>query len=103
MQGEELQEYFKYLSSIHVPFKGGLTQKRRVQDIAYFNNGFIGMASPEEQPAETLQLLEKFAYVFNLTFTRFNDLKLAEAHAIQAEEDLIKLQTEKKRAEDALT
>ena len=48
------------------------------------------------------QLLESFAAVFNLTFTRFNDLKIAEAHAIQAEEDLVKLKTEKKRAEDAL-
>ena len=103
MKGKELQEYFQHLSSIHVPFKGGLTQKRRLQYIAYFNKGFIGMASPDEQPEETMHLLERFAAVFNLTFTRFNDLKIAEAHAIQAEEDLIKLQTEKKRAEDALT
>jgi signal transduction histidine kinase len=102
MKGKELQEYFQHLSSIHVPFKGGLTQKRRLQYIAYFNKGFIGMASPDEQPDETMHLLERFAAVFNLTFTRFNDLKVAEAHAIQAEEDLIKLQTEKKRAEDAL-
>jgi signal transduction histidine kinase len=102
MRGEELQEYFKYLSGINVPFKGGLTQKRRVQDVAYFSKGFIGMASPDEQPEETILLLERFAAVFNLTYTRFNDLKVAEAHAVQAEEDLIKLQTEKKRAEDAL-
>ena len=51
MKGEELQEYFKHLSSIHVPFKGGLAQKRRLQYIAYFSKGFIGMASPDEQPA----------------------------------------------------
>src|SRR5258708_14414938 len=102
MKGKELKEYFQHLSSIHVPFKGGLTQKRRLQYIAYFNKGFIGMASPDEQPDETMHLLERFAAVFNLTFTRFNDLKIAEAHAIQAEEDLIKLQTEKRRAEDAL-
>jgi signal transduction histidine kinase len=61
------------------------------------------MASPDGQGNETIQLLERFAAVFNLTFTRFNDLKIAEAHALQAEEDLIKLQAEKKRAEDALT
>ena len=103
MYGKELEEYFEHLNKLNVPFKGGLTQKRRVQYIAYFSKGFIGMASPDEQPEETVQLLERFAGVFNLTFTRFNDLKIAEAHAIQAEEDLIKLQTEKKRAEDALT
>ena len=89
MHGEELQNYFKHLGSLGVPFKGGLSQQRRVQYIAYFSKGFIGMASPDEQPAETLQLLERFAAVFNLTFTRFNDLKIAEAHAEQAELDLI--------------
>ncbi|MGG9962196.1 sensor histidine kinase [Ferruginibacter sp. SUN106] len=104
MQGKELEDYFDYLNNVmHIPFKGGLTQKRRVQSVAYFSKGFIGMASPDGQGDETIQLLERFAAVFNLTFTRFNDLKIAEAHAVQAEEDLVKLQTEKKRAEDALT
>ena len=91
MHGKELEEYFKHLSSLNVPFKGGLSQKRRLQYIAYFNKGFIGMASPDEQPEETMQLLERFAAVFNLTFTRFNDLKIAEAHALQAEQDLIEI------------
>ena len=103
MQGEELQNYFRHLTSLGVSFKGGLQQKRRVQDIAYFSKGFIGMASPEEQPAETLLLLERFAAVFNLTFTRFNDLKIAEAHARQAEQDLIAIKEARHKAEDALT
>jgi signal transduction histidine kinase len=103
MQGKELKEYFKHLSSLNVPFKGGLSQKRRLQYIAYFSKGFIGMASPDEQPAETMQLLERFAAVFNLTFTRFNDLKIAEAHASQAEQDLIEIKAARKKAEDTLT
>jgi signal transduction histidine kinase len=104
MHGKELKDYFDYLSNeLKVPFKLGLSQKRRVQLIAYFSQGFIGMASPEQQPEETTSLLERFAGVFNLTYTRFNDLKIAEMHAVQAEQDLVKLQTEKKRAEDALT
>ncbi len=103
MQGKELEEYFHYLGEeLHVPFKGGLSQKRRWQYIAYFSKGFIGMASPDKQPAETLQLLERFAYVFNLTFTRFNDLKVAEAHAIKAEQDLIEIKAARKKAEEAL-
>jgi len=103
MQGKELSDYFHYLADeLNVPFKQGLEQKRRIQTVAFFGKGFIGMASPDDQPEETTLLLERFAAVFNLTYTRFNDLKVAEAHAIQAEEDLIKLQTEKKRAEDAL-
>ncbi len=104
MQGKELSDYFKYLSEeLQVPFRLGLDQKRRVQSIAYFSKGFIGIASPEPQPEETKILLERFASVFNLTFTRFNDLKIAEQHAEQAKEDLVKLQVEKKRAEEALT
>lgn len=104
MQGEELQQYFHYLhDELHVPFKGGLEQKRRIQHIVYFSHGLIGMASPEEQPIETLQLMERFAAVFNLTFTRFNDLKIAEAHAAQAEQDLIAIKEAKQKAEEALT
>ena len=104
MHGKELTDYFHYLGEeLNVPFKLGLTQKRRVQYIAYFAKGLIGMASPDLQPEETVILLERFAAVFNLTFTRFNDLKLAEYQAEQAHQDLIKLQTEKKRAEEALT
>jgi signal transduction histidine kinase len=103
MKGEELQEYFRYLTSLNVPFKGGLSQTRRVQTIAYFSKGFLGIASPEEQPVETVTLLERFAAVFNLTFTRFNDLKLAEAQAQQAQLDLILLQEAKRKAEGALS
>ncbi|HUI64205.1 MAG TPA: ATP-binding protein, partial [Bacteroidota bacterium] len=103
MQGEELHEYFRQLSILNVPFKGGMSQTRRVQSIAYFSKGFIGIASPEEQPEATTRLLERFAAVFNLTITRFHDLLLAEAQAQQARLDLVQLQSEKKRAEEALS
>jgi len=104
MQGKELAEYFHYLGEeLHVPFKDGLSQKRRWQYIAYFSKGFIGMASPDEQPKETVDLLERFALVFNLTFTRFNDLKVAEAHALQAAQDLLQIKAARKNAEDALS
>ena len=89
IQGKELEEYFLHLSKLQVPFKGGLSQKRRIQSIAYFSKGFIGIASPDSQPEETTDLLERFAAVFNLTYTRFNDLQQAEAQniIIQAEND----------------
>jgi len=104
MRDDELTEYLHYLGEIlRVPFKGGLTQKRRVTYISFFSNGFIGMASPDDQPQETINLLDRFAYVFNLTFARFNDLKIAELHAIQAEQDLIEIKAARLRAEDALT
>ena len=89
MQGKELRNYFKHLTGLGVPFKGGLSQKRRLQYIAYFSQGFIGVASPDETRPETLQLLERFAAVFNLTYTRFGDLQQAEAQnkIIQAENE----------------
>ncbi len=37
MQGEELEEYFRHLSKLNVPFKDGLSQKRRIQYITYFS------------------------------------------------------------------
>lgn len=103
MKGKELQDYFQYLNTeMNIPFMFGLEQKRRVQTIAYFSGGLIGMASPEDQPLETIKLLERFAAVFNLTYTRFNDLNVAEAQSKKAKEDLIHLQIAKKSAEDAL-
>ena len=101
--GKNLQNYFHYLAvEMKITFKGGLLQKRRVQNIAYFSKGLIGMASPDEQPKETIFLLERFAAVFNLTYTRFNDLKISERNAIQAEQDLIAIKEAKQKAEEAL-
>ena len=85
IKGEELKEYIDYLTSLNIPFKDGKKQTRRIQYLAYFAKGFIGMASPDEQPRESMEILERFAYAFNLTFTRFNDLKVAEAQARQAQ------------------
>jgi len=85
LKGKSLQQYFAYLSSKNVPFKQGLEQKRRVQHIAYFSQGFIGMASLEPQTKETTDLLERFAAVFNLTYTRYHDLKVAEAQTREAQ------------------
>ncbi|MGB5395353.1 MAG: hypothetical protein WBN16_13970, partial [Lutimonas sp.] len=103
MQGKELEEYFNYLGNeLHVPFREGLLQKRRVQTMSFFSKGFIGMASPDEQAKESLEILERFAQAFNLTFTRFNDLKVAEASARQAEKDLIAIKEAKQKAEMAL-
>jgi hypothetical protein len=89
MRGNELEEYFNHLRKINVPFKDGLSQKRRIQNIAYFSKGFIGIASPDLLQNETIDVLKRFAAVFNLTYTRFNDLQQAEAQnkIIQAENE----------------
>ena len=70
-----------------------------LDNVGLYIENFSGISYSEEENAT----LMRFGKVFQQTYTRFNDLKLAEAHALQAEEDLVKLQTEKKRAEDALS
>ncbi len=102
MQGAELENYISYLQTLQIPLSHALTQERRIQSVAYFDKGFIGMASPDGQSEANIHLLERFAAVFNLTFTRFNDLKIAEAHALQAEQDLIAIKEAKQKAEAAL-
>jgi hypothetical protein len=85
MQGKELEDWLTYWNEeFHVQFKPGAALKRRVQNIAYFSKGFIAIASPDDQPETTINLLERFAAVFNLTYTRFNDLQQAEAQAREA-------------------
>lgn len=90
LQGKALEEHTHYLTKVlQVPYNGKTMPKRRVQTLAYFKQGFIGMSSPEPLPEETIRILERFTAVFNLTYTRFNDLKQAEAQhkIIQAEND----------------
>jgi signal transduction histidine kinase len=85
MQEKELEDWLTYWrEEFHVPFKPGAALKRRVQNIAYFSKGFVAIASPDDQPETTINLLERFAAVFNLTYTRFSDLQQAEAQAKEA-------------------
>ncbi|PKA83101.1 phospho-acceptor domain-containing protein [Ulvibacter sp. MAR_2010_11] len=85
MEGKELSSYLKYLNEeLHISVTKSNSQKKRYQSIGFFSKGFIGIAAPEEQPEETTKLLERFAAVFNLTYTRFNDLLIAEAQTREA-------------------
>ena len=102
MEGAELSSYLNYLKDIGISVSKAGSQNKRFQNVAFFSNGLIGIAAPDEQPQETIKLLERFAGVFNLTYTRFKDLKVAEAQSIKADEDLMNLKLAKKRAESAL-
>ena len=54
----------------------------RVSISASFNNfGCVILASIEPLSAEHFDILLRFAKVFDLSYTRFNDLKQAEAQA----------------------
>jgi signal transduction histidine kinase len=70
---------------------------------ASFNEfGCLMLTSLTPLNNEQMSILPRFSKVFELTYTRFNDLKIAEAQAEQAKLDLIQIQTEKKKAEDTL-
>ena len=56
-----------------------------------------------EPVPEAHDIFKRLGKVFEQTYTRFLDLQKAEAQAEQARKDLILIQTEKKRAEDALS
>ncbi len=78
MQGDDLNRWFKYLETLGLPINPGLYNKRRVNTFAFFSKGNLGITSNEPLPEESLQLLQRFADTFNLTYTRFQDLKDAE-------------------------
>jgi signal transduction histidine kinase len=73
-----------------------------VQTAGFFSKGMLVVTSPEPLAEEALYLLEKFAGVFELTYTRFSDLKIAEAHAQRAEKDLVEIKAARQKAEEAL-
>jgi hypothetical protein len=52
--------------------------------LAFFSKGALSFSTFEEATPETLKLLERFAGVFDLTYTRFLDLQKAEGQAREA-------------------
>jgi signal transduction histidine kinase len=109
LKGADLKEYYKALSVADFRLPESQSKVSGDEEIEqyYFNAlfpaGGLFAFSYAEFSKEAKTVMKRFAAVFNLTYTRFNDLKLAEYQAEQARLDLIRLQTEKKRAEDALT
>ncbi|HET9280235.1 MAG TPA: hypothetical protein VFN95_18705, partial [Flavitalea sp.] len=94
--GDELRKYNEYRNSIGGKFKFETKERDHwVVHIAFFSKGMLSFSSHERHPDETVELLERFAAVFDLTYTRFLDLKNAEA---QARESQIQLALERVRA-----
>ena len=85
LQGKELEEYFEFLKDAGLPVQREIFGKRRVQNVATFSKGILTIITPEPRPQETIQLLERFAAVFDGTYTRFLDLQKAEAQVREAQ------------------
>ncbi|MDQ3143246.1 MAG: hypothetical protein M3Q56_13465, partial [Bacteroidota bacterium] len=85
LSGKELKAWVKYRNAI-----SGVTDtninlhKRRVISFGFYSKGLISISTQEICTPETIQLLERFAGVFDSTYTRFLDLQKAEAQAREA-------------------
>jgi len=69
---------------------------------SFYHFGCLTTGTLEPLGEESFEILVRFAKVFDSTYTRFLDLQKAEAQAEQAKFDLIQIQTEKAKAEEAL-
>ncbi|HEX7844226.1 MAG TPA: hypothetical protein VF476_00415, partial [Chitinophagaceae bacterium] len=95
LQGKELEEYYQFLKNYGVPVNHDAFTTRRVEHFAAFSKGMLCIITSEPRPPEAIELYERFASVFDLTYTRFLDLQKAEA---QAKEAQIQLALERVRA-----
>jgi signal transduction histidine kinase len=83
LSGKALADFMKYRASM-----GGAAvkpnEKRRVINVAFFSKGILNVQYMESRSEESLLLLERFAKVFEQTYTRVLDLQKAEAQAREA-------------------
>ena len=84
LTGKELFDFANFRESM-----GGAAynpeEKKRVINVAFFSKGIINVQSNESRSEESIRLLERFAAVFEQTYTRFLDLQKAEAQAREAQ------------------
>ncbi|MBX7109554.1 MAG: adenylate/guanylate cyclase domain-containing protein [Chitinophagales bacterium] len=88
LKGKELHDYNRYRSELSGTQFGNENESpddRWIINIASFSKGIISFSKDEPAEEETIQLLERFAKVFDLTYTRFLDLQKAEAQAHEAQ------------------
>ena len=96
LQGDNLKDWITYLrTELGMSFNDEYFHGRRLHQVSFFSQGWLNITTLEPLPTETLDLLNRFAAVFTLTYTRFSDLKKAEAQAREAQ---IQLSLERVRA-----
>ncbi|MEP7377894.1 MAG: ATP-binding protein [Chitinophagaceae bacterium] len=86
LEGAEMADWIRFArEEIGIEVKEELLKTHRVHTVSFFSHGWILLTTHELQPAETVQLLERFSTVFNLTYRRFLDLQRSEANAREAQ------------------
>ncbi len=82
LSGEELKAYNSFRSKYsNLKFP----EERWVIHCAFFSKGVLTFSTTTPHDEQTMQLLERFAQVFDGTYTRFLDLQKAEAQAREAQ------------------
>src|SRR5215203_1174407 len=72
LHGVDVIEWVKFArEEMGVIVKDEFIKDRRVHSFAFFSQGWILVTTHEPQSTETIQILERFASVFNLTYRRF--------------------------------
>jgi len=84
LQGETLNKWLDYLAQTGFKIAPGIYGTRRINNFIYYSKGFIGITSSVPLSENSIHLLQRFAKVFEQTYTRFLDLKNAEAREVIA-------------------
>jgi signal transduction histidine kinase len=94
LKGEDLNDYYKAIAGTNFKLPDSqslITGSEGIQQLyfnAVFSSGGLFAFRETEFPQEAKAVLKRFADVFTLTYTRFNDLKQAEAQAREAQIEL---------------
>jgi len=105
LRGEDMHSFYTALAATNfkLPDVSGEAQaQQQYMYVAHFPAGGLYVFRETAFPEEAKIIIKRFADVFNLTYTRFNDLKQAEYLALQAQLDLENLKIEKRKTEEAL-
>lgn len=87
LSGKELEDFnrFKMKNSTQYKSEAELPKYRWIIHNVFFSKGALMFSTHQPQSVETINLLERFALVFDGTYTRFLDLQKAEAQAREAQ------------------
>jgi signal transduction histidine kinase len=83
IRGKELRKYNAWRNSV-LEKKIKFPETQWIVNVLFFSKGFLSFSSDTDIPKATLDLLQRFAAVFDQTYTRFLDLQKAEAQAREA-------------------
>ncbi len=98
LAGQDLHDWLQFVrEEARLPVDETKIKGRRVQQAAFFAQGFLLFTTHEPVANEIMKLLVRFARVFDQTYTRFLDLQKAEAQArgaqIEAALERVRTQT----------